>query len=96
MALIRATTLLSRRATQLASVAPAARRTLSSTPQVRGGGGSHDDHFDPPGGILFGVKPGEKYQDEGWEKVFYWGFFGSLAFGVLGYAYKPDTRFVQR
>ncbi|CAD0050259.1 unnamed protein product [Aureobasidium pullulans] len=35
--------------------------------------------------------PGEKYQEEGWERIFYWGFFGSMAFGIIGYAYKPDT-----
>lgn len=95
MALLRPTAF-SRRAAQLAASTPrsiAARRTLSSTQQLRGGA-SHDDHFDPPGGVLFGVKPGEKYQEEGWEKIFYWGFFGSLAFGIVGYAYKPDTRFV--
>jgi len=70
-----------------------ARRALSTTQQLRGGA-SHDDHFDPPGGVLFGVKPGEKYQEEGWERIFYWGFFGSMAFGIIGYAYKPDTRLV--
>ena len=43
---------------------------------------------------MFGVKPGEKYQNEGWENVFIYGFFGTLAFGVVGYCYKPDTRFV--
>jgi hypothetical protein len=97
MALLRPTAF-SRRAAQLALSTPrslTARRALSSTQQLRGGGGaSHDDHYDPPGGILFGVKPGEKYQDEGWERIFYWGFFGSMAFGIIGYAYKPDTRCV--
>jgi len=49
---------------------------------------------DPPTGWLFGVKPGEQYQKEGWEGVWYWGFFGSLAFAVVAYAFKPDTRYV--
>lgn len=46
----------------------------------------------PPTGWLFGVKPGEKPEKEGWENVFFYGFFGSVAFGVVGYWFKPDTR----
>lgn len=68
-------------------------RPLSSTSQLRSAE-SHGDHYNPPGGWLFGVKPGERQENEGWEKVFYWGFFGSMAFGVIGYCYKPDTRCV--
>ncbi|KAK3176401.1 hypothetical protein OEA41_007724 [Lepraria neglecta] len=52
---------------------------------------SHESHYDPPTGWLFGVPPGEKYKEEGWEKTWVWGFWGSLAFGVVAYAYKPDT-----
>ena len=52
---------------------------------------SHDSHFDPPSGWLFGVPPGEKYKEEGWEKTWVYGFWGSLLFGVVAYAYKPDT-----
>jgi len=37
------------------------------------------------------VKPGEKAEKEGWENIWIYGFFGSLAFGVVGYAFKPDT-----
>lgn len=68
-------------------------RTLSST-ATRSGGNSHahEDHYDPPTGWLFGVKPGEKYEKEGWEDVWFYGFFGTLAFGLVGYCYKPDTR----
>lgn len=86
---------LSRRALQASAVPRsfAAQRPLSSTSQLRSAE-SHDDHFNPPGGWLFGVKPGEKYENEGWEKIWYWGFFGSMAFGVIGYCYKPDTRCV--
>lgn len=73
------------------SLAARAQRQLSSTPQ-RLGGDAHEDHYDPPTGWLFGVKPGEKYEKEGWENVMYWGFCGSLAFGVIAYCYKPDTR----
>ena len=57
-------------------------------------GGGHQSMEDPPTGWLFGVKPGEQYQKEGWEGVWYWGFFGSLAFAVVAYAFKPDTRYV--
>ena len=75
--------------------ARAALRSFAST-AVRTGGDSHahEDHYDPPGGWLFGVKPGEKYENEGWEKIWYYGFFGSVLFGVVGYCYKPDTRYV--
>ncbi|KAK8196682.1 hypothetical protein M8818_006849 [Zalaria obscura] len=67
------------------------RRTISSTRSLRSAEGSHEEHYDPPGGWLFGVKPGEKYQNEGWENVWFYGFYGVLAFGVIGYCYKPDT-----
>jgi len=66
-------------------------RQISSTP-ARRGGDAHGDHYDPPTGWLFGVKPGEKPEKEGWENVFFYGFFGSVAFGVVGYWFKPDTR----
>lgn len=52
---------------------------------------AHEDHYDPPTGWLFGVKPGEKPEKEGWENAWFYGFFGSLAVGVVGYAFKPDT-----
>jgi len=51
----------------------------------------HEEHFEPPSGWLFGVKPGEKYEKEGWENIWYWGFFGSLGLAVVGWAFKPDT-----
>ncbi|KAF2188321.1 hypothetical protein K469DRAFT_661034 [Zopfia rhizophila CBS 207.26] len=53
--------------------------------------GSAENHYDPPTGWLFGVKPGEKYEKEGWEGVWLWGFCGSLALAAVAYAYKPDT-----
>lgn len=67
---------------------PPQRAALSTTPALRSG----ESSYDPPTGWLFGVKPGEKYENEGWENVWFYGFFGSLAFGVVGYCYKPDTR----
>lgn len=63
-------------------------RALSTTPARLA---SDAEHYDPPSGWLFGVKPGEKYQKEGWETVWYWGFFGTLGLGVVGWAFKPDT-----
>ncbi|KAH8665936.1 ESSS subunit of NADH:ubiquinone oxidoreductase, partial [Tricladium varicosporioides] len=53
--------------------------------------GAHEEHYDPPSGWLFGVKPGEKAEKEGWENLWVYGFFGSLGLGVVGYAFKPDT-----
>ncbi|PBP19818.1 hypothetical protein BUE80_DR009290 [Diplocarpon rosae] len=52
---------------------------------------AHDDHFDPPSGWLFGVKPGEKAEKEGWEGIWIYGFFGSLGLAAVAYAFKPDT-----
>lgn len=69
----------------------AVQRQISTTP-IRQAEHAHDSHFDPPSGWLFGVKPGEKYEKEGWENLYYYGFCGSLLVGVVGYAYKPDTR----
>ncbi|PVH95235.1 hypothetical protein DM02DRAFT_601181 [Periconia macrospinosa] len=60
-----------------------------STTQTRAGG--HGPSYDPPSGWLFGVKPGEKYQKEGWETVWTYGFYGSILFAVVAYAFKPDT-----
>ncbi|KAF2458861.1 ESSS subunit of NADH:ubiquinone oxidoreductase, partial [Lineolata rhizophorae] len=51
----------------------------------------HGGHFDPPTGWLWGVPPGQKAEKEGWETVFYVGFFGSLGAAVVAYAFKPDT-----
>ena len=66
-------------------------RPIATTPALRSSD-AHEDHYDPPGGWLWGEKPGEKYEPEGWENVWYYGFIGSILFGVVGYCYKPDTR----
>jgi hypothetical protein len=66
-------------------------RGFSQTKQRKAADHAHEDHYDPPSGWLFGVKPGEKAEKEGWETVWVWGFFGSLALGVVAYAFKPDT-----
>ncbi|KAF1993382.1 hypothetical protein P154DRAFT_382205, partial [Amniculicola lignicola CBS 123094] len=51
----------------------------------------HGDRYDPPTGDLFGVKPGEKYEKEGWESLWYWGVFGGFGVATVAYAFKPDT-----
>ncbi|KXX78034.1 hypothetical protein MMYC01_205523 [Madurella mycetomatis] len=61
---------------------------FSTTPRRAGGGGMQ---YDPPTGWLWGVRPGEKYQNEGWEGPFFYGFWGSLIVFMIAYAWKPDT-----
>lgn len=68
-------------------------RAFSTTRLLRGGD-AHGDHYDPPTGWLFGVKPGEEYKKEGWEGLWFYGFFGSLLAGAVAYVYKPDTSYV--
>lgn len=65
-------------------------RSLSSTAPRRSGAG-HGPQYDPPTGWLFGVKPGEKAEREGWEYVMYYGFLGGLGVFAVAYAFKPDT-----
>ncbi|KAL4943340.1 hypothetical protein BDV06DRAFT_190018 [Aspergillus oleicola] len=55
----------------------------------------HGDHYDPPTGYLFGVKPGQKYVKEGWENIWYYGFIGSLLVAGVAYVFKPDTSYVR-
>ena len=56
--------------------------------------GSHESHYDPPTGWLWGIPPGQKYEKEGWENTWVYGYWGSLILGVVLYAYKPDTSYV--
>jgi len=72
---------------QQAVITPA--RSFSAT--SRAAGGAHGPQYDPPSGWLFGVKPGEKYQKEGWETPFFYGFCGSLLVAAVAYGFKPDT-----
>ncbi|AEO58980.1 hypothetical protein MYCTH_2315578 [Thermothelomyces thermophilus ATCC 42464] len=74
--------------TTTTAVAPARLRHFSTTPRRAGGGGMQ---YDPPSGWLWGVRPGEKYQNEGWEGPFIYGFWGSLIVFAIAYAWKPDT-----
>ncbi len=63
-------------------------RHFSATPRAPA---SHGPQYDSPTGWLFGVKPGEKYQKEGWETPFFYGFCGSLVLAAIAYGFKPDT-----
>ncbi|PIA16436.1 NADH:ubiquinone oxidoreductase 11.6kD subunit [Coemansia reversa NRRL 1564] len=57
---------------------------------VRGGHGA--PQFNEPGGYLFGRKPGEKLEKEGWETIWGVGFGTAFVMIALGLYYKPDTR----
>lgn len=57
----------------------------------KAGDHAHEDHYDPPSGWLFGVKPGETKEKEGWENIWYYGFFGVLGLGLVAWTFKPDT-----
>lgn len=67
-----------------------AMRSFSVTARRQGGGGG-ESQFDPPGGWLWGIKPGEKPEPEGWEWPMYI-FCGSLVVAGVALAFKPDTR----
>ncbi|KAK7510927.1 NADH:ubiquinone oxidoreductase 11.6kD subunit [Phyllosticta citriasiana] len=77
------------------STSTAAARPFSSSPQKLAGGehhhGSSEDMYDTPGGWLWGQNPREKYEEEGWEKLWYWGFLGGLGVATAAYQFKPDT-----
>lgn len=60
-----------------------------SVTQRRAAGGASE--YDPPTGWLFGVRPGEKYQKEGWENAMLYGFGGSFVVFGIACAFKPDT-----
>ncbi len=72
----------------LPAPSPASRRPFASTPRRAD---SHESPYDAPGGWLWGVKPGEKYQNEGWERPMFWGFGGSLVLTAIALQFKPDT-----
>lgn len=62
-------------------------RAFSLTARRQGGGGQQ---YDPPTGWLWGVKPGEKSEAEGWEWPMIL-FGGSLVATGIALAFKPDT-----
>jgi hypothetical protein len=69
-------------------------RTFTSSLTRQSANHGHESPYDQPTGWLFGVKPGEKAEKEGWENIWYWGFYGSFALATVAYAFKPDTRYV--
>ena len=70
---------------------PSATRPFSSSTALKSGDG-HESHYDPPSGWLWGIPPGEKPKKEGWETIWYWGFWGSLlVLGVGGWVYREDS-----
>jgi hypothetical protein len=71
--------------------ATASSRAFSVTTRRQGGGHGNESQFDPPGGWLWGIKPGEKPEPEGWEWPMYV-FCGSLVLTGVALAFKPDTR----
>lgn len=79
--------------THMASNIAASTRHLSVTP-LRRSDDSHGSHYDAPSGWLWGVPPGQKAEKEGWEGIWTYGFYGTIALGVIAYAFKPDSRFV--
>jgi hypothetical protein len=73
--------------TALTALSP---RAFSSTAR-NSSSDSHEPAYDPPSGWLFGVRPGEKYQKEGWEGPMFYGFCGSFVIFAIALAFKPDT-----
>lgn len=66
------------------------RACFSQTSTRQGGGHRNEPQYDPPSGWLFGIKPGEKPELEGWEwPMALFGF--TLAATVVALAFKPDT-----
>lgn len=87
MSLIRAPTAL-RTVRALALRSPrAATRPFTTTVHKRGSGPSYES----PTGWLWGVKPGEKVEKEGWENSIFYVFIPSCVLLVVALAFKPDT-----
>lgn len=89
MPLIRAPTAV-RAARALALRSPRVARPFTTTLQKRGGDG-HGSPYEPPTGWLWGVKPGEKQEKEGWETPMFYVFIPSCILLVVALAFKPDT-----
>ena len=89
MTLIRATTAL-RAARAVAIRSPRVARPFSTTLRQRGGG-QHESPYEPPTGWLWGVKPGEKVEKEGWENGMFYVFIPSCILLAVALAFKPDN-----
>jgi hypothetical protein len=72
-------------------------RAFSSTPKTTSashdshGEDHHESHYDEPGGWLWGIRPGEKYEYEGWEYLMFYGFTGSWIVAIILYVNREDT-----
>ncbi|OMH79839.1 hypothetical protein AX774_g6740 [Zancudomyces culisetae] len=64
-------------------------RRISNSSILRGG---HGPELQEPSGYLFNRKPGVKYEREGWENLWYFGFYPVVLFGGIGLYFKPDTK----
>mmetsp|Transcript_9648 Transcript_9648/g.21960 ORF Transcript_9648/g.21960 Transcript_9648/m.21960 type:complete len:133 (+) Transcript_9648:46-444(+) len=66
-------------------------RSISTTSPLKGAapGGQHHA-ADEPNGWLFGVKPGEKPEAEGWEYISY-GVVGGFIVLMIAASYRPKT-----
>ncbi|SPO05041.1 uncharacterized protein DNG_07726 [Cephalotrichum gorgonifer] len=62
-----------------------------STTLRRTGGDHHGSPYEPPTGWLWGVKPGEKVEKEGWEFGMLYVFIPSCILLAVALAFKPDT-----
>ena len=82
--------------TAVRSITASTTASASHPPEGSHVGGSvghdaHHDHYDPPGGWLWGIRPGEKYEKEGWEDIFIYGFGGCFLVAGSAYVFKEDT-----
>ena len=75
------------------AISTSLRPSFSTSAWLSGGGSSHESHYNPPTGWLWGIPPGQKYEKEGWEGLMYWGYCGGIGLAMIAYIYKPDTRF---
>ncbi|KAI9892569.1 MAG: hypothetical protein M1814_001258 [Vezdaea aestivalis] len=62
-------------------------RPLTTTPTQKA---SHSQ-YDPPSGWLWGVPPGQKPEKEGWENMWFYGFWGAVGITACAYVFKPDS-----
>jgi hypothetical protein len=93
MSLIRNTTALrgAVRAVRSHPTTSLAARSFSITARRRGGGHGDESPFEPPTGWLWGIKPGEKYEKEGWENTWFYLIVPSFIITGIVLAFKPDT-----
>lgn len=89
MTMLRQTTAAPLQALRCIRTPAVAARSFTVSTRRQGGGG--ESQFEPPNGWLWGIKPGEKPEAEGWEWPMYI-FCGSLVLVAGALAFRPDTR----